>query len=274
MYRDIPSIPQIKAASNVISPPDASAKVVRVNEKFAVKFGTSVSISEAETMRYIAAKSTVPLPQVHATFSEPESGLNFIVMDYLEGVSLQTLLPSLDLEEKLEISTQLKAIMDQLRQIKEPGYLGSIDHKPLVDGVFWTPDNDRSVSGPFLNESELNKGILRRLRQTEEEAHIRFLGSIMSTTLQNHRTVFTHGDLQPKNIIVDRIRDSNIGTSSFKISIIDWEVSGWYPEYWEFCNATITGRLRADWLDMARSILTPYPNEYLMMHIIRGILFY
>jgi thiamine kinase-like enzyme len=37
--------------------------------------------------------------------------------------------------------------------------------------------------------------------------------------------VFTHADLHPSNILIDRGRLSGI---------VDWECAGFYPEYWEF----------------------------------------
>lgn len=39
---------------------------------------------------------------------EPHTGMNYIVMDYLEGVLLEILLPSLTLEENQDISLQIK----------------------------------------------------------------------------------------------------------------------------------------------------------------------
>jgi hypothetical protein len=42
---------------------------------------------------------------------------------------------------------------------------------------------------------------------------------------------FTHGDFTLTNIIVSG------GPGSWKVAgIIDWEQSGWYPEYWEYCK--------------------------------------
>ncbi|GMF71415.1 hypothetical protein AFCA_001089 [Aspergillus flavus] len=40
-----------------------------------------------------------------------------------------------------------------------------------------------------------------------------------------YRSVFTHADLHPSNILIDRGRLSGI---------VDWECAGFYPEYWEF----------------------------------------
>ncbi|QIX02417.1 hypothetical protein AMS68_007934 [Peltaster fructicola] len=45
--------------------------------------------------------------------------------------------------------------------------------------------------------------------------------------------------------------DTDMDPNPFHISIIDWEFSGWYPDYWEFCNATIAARFRIQWLAMS-----------------------
>lgn len=99
----------------------------------------------------------------------------------------------------------------------------------------------------------MNEGIIRRLEGAKPapSSYISLLRTLISETLQGHRApsgVFTHGDLQSKNILVSRIgtKDDGSGSGEFKITIIDWEIAGWYPDYWEFCNATIAGRFKPD----------------------------
>jgi thiamine kinase-like enzyme len=70
--------------------------------------------------------------------------------------------------------------------------------------------------------------------------------AIIENILHGHRTVLTHGDLQPKNIIVNRIGTREDGRGRFEISLIDWEIEGWYPEYWEFYSSTIACRWKPD----------------------------
>ncbi|CAK39990.1 uncharacterized protein An08g07430 [Aspergillus niger] len=105
---------------------------------------------------------------------------------------------------------------------------------------------------PSLNPSEkatickLIKDAMSKLRsipspgmsQIEKEQYIRLLRPMIDQTLRGHRPVFTHGDLQPKNIMVERlgVRD---GCPEFNITLLVREGAGWFPEYWEFCNATI-----------------------------------
>lgn len=158
-------------------------------------------------------------------------------MEFVPGINLQTLLPSLTAKEKIEIIHQIKGIILELRKLEPPDHLGGLHHSPYSDAVFWTPDNNPAISGPFDNQTEINNGILERLRQSESPHYVKLLEGMINSILHGHCTVFTHGDLQPKNIMVDRVGSHEDGSRIFKISLIDWEIAGWYPEYWEFCSS-------------------------------------
>lgn len=73
---------------------------------------------------------------------------------------------------------------------------------------------------------------------------IRMIHSFMR---DDHAIVLTHGDLHPRNIMVVWEGAMSIGDTSSALesdiritSILDWEMSGWYPEYWEFVKALNT----------------------------------
>ncbi|EPS27818.1 hypothetical protein PDE_02762 [Penicillium oxalicum 114-2] len=70
---------------------------------------------------------------------------------------------------------------------------------------------------------------------------------------KRHNVCFTHTDLRPQTIIV---RGGSI------TGIIDWELSGWYPEYWEFAKSLYVWRWQNDWVDYLTKALKPYYNEY------------
>lgn len=55
------------------------------------------------------------------------------------------------------------------------------------------------------------------------------------------KIVFTHADLHPSNIIINQDHPSKI------LALIDWEQSGWYPDYWEFCKAEYTIEYGSEW---------------------------
>ncbi|KAI9729796.1 MAG: hypothetical protein M1818_008410 [Claussenomyces sp. TS43310] len=271
---EIPSVEQIRAATDVLSASDASAKVVRLGQEFAVKFGRTVSVLEGETQRFVEENTAVPVPKVFEIFSDPATGINYIVMEFIYGMTLERIWESLQPAETLDISRQIATAVDELRRLPPPPYIGGVGRQSLLNGVFWVPENDPLISGPFQTEEEMNEGIIRRLEQTQALSHLSLLRLLITTTLQNHRIVFTHGDLQRKNIMVNRTGTREDGNGIFEIKLIDWEISGWYPEYWEFCNATVAGRFRPEWLEVVQRILQIYPTEYLMMLAIRNILFY
>ncbi|KAF2136502.1 uncharacterized protein K452DRAFT_129414 [Aplosporella prunicola CBS 121167] len=277
----IPTVDEIRASTHILSAPDASATVVKLRDGLAAKFGRGVTLLEAESMAYVGAHSdnnSVPVPRVYAAFTERETGTSFIVMDFVPGRPLGAVWAGLTGAEKLDVGSQVRAAVEGLRRMEAPGFLGAVGRRALPDGVFVTGGKEAAVAGPFETEEEFNEAILRRLAETEPAAHLALLRTLISRTLNGHRTVFTHGDLRAKNILVHRTGvkpdGSGSGSGVIEIKIVDWEMAGWYPEYWEFCSSTVAGRFFPDWLELAQRVLDVYPEEYLMMQMIRSILFY
>jgi len=79
----------------------------------------------------------------------------------------------------------------------------------------------------------------------------------MAKGLKHNRIVFTHGDPHPRNIIVEQTSSLEGGT--YKISgIVDWEESGFYPEYVESTKATRNhGSHSSDWFNMLPRCISP-----------------
>lgn len=92
--------------------------------------------------------------------------------------------------------------------------------------------------GPFENEGDSNlflrNGIetISKVENTDEElkAEIESLIDFHRARAERHpKTFLTHADANPTNILVkgDRV-----------VGLIDFEMSGFYPEYWEWTTAT------------------------------------
>ncbi|PYH95627.1 kinase-like protein [Aspergillus ellipticus CBS 707.79] len=271
---DLPTIAEIKASTDILSVRTNAIKVVRVRERFAVKVGLAIPPLEAENMKFVAANSKAPVPKVHDHFLDPDTQRRYIIMDYIPGSDLQKLLPSLKAIEKKTVSQRVKEAIDELRSIPAQRYFGNLSHGPYTDGVLSTSDNNPSISGPFEYEEQLNNGLLKRLSQKESPHYIYLLQEMVNRTLKDHKIGFTHGDLQPKNIMVERHGVLEDGSTDFKITMLDWNLSGWYPEYWEFCNSTLYCQYKSDWLELVPKLLESYPLEYLMMQVIYSSVFY
>ena len=82
---------------------------------------------------------------------------------------------------------------------------------------------------------------------------------------ENCPVVFTHADLHPSNIMV------SIESPCRIIAIIDWQQSGWYPDYWEFCKAEYTAKTRSEWVTeyIPRFLTEPECVEVFEFYILR-----
>ncbi|KAK6838440.1 hypothetical protein RU639_000721 [Aspergillus parasiticus] len=129
---NLPTIAEIEAATEVLSMPDNSAKVVRVNEHFAIKFGNGIPLSEAESMKLLAANSKVPVPKVYKAFVDTETNRTFIIMEYVHGDNLQKLLPSLTPTQKAIICKLVRDALDDLRNMPPPGLSGDLEPPALL----------------------------------------------------------------------------------------------------------------------------------------------
>lgn len=115
--------------------------------------------------------------------------------------------------------------------------------------------------GPFKSQAELNTTIANAyIAKSKGQAGPYIRGMLDA---HKHGIVFTHGDLRPDNIIV---KDGRI------TGIIDWEMSGWYPDYWEFAKAFYVEHFANDWASHLLSILTPYYCEELIYAKIMEVL--
>ena len=90
--------------------------------------------------------------------------------------------------------------------------------------------------GPFSDEASFNDFLVASAEIFMDETK---LPDIRSRMREDHRIVFTHGDLAPRNILVQGGRI---------VALIDWEQSGWCPEHWEL--------VKAMWSPMAKKDVT------------------
>ena len=252
-------------------------KIVRIGEKFVVKYGPLFQV-EAESMMFIRQSTSVPIPAVYAVYRSTENGLLYIVMEYIRGGNLLSLWPGLSPIQKSTICQRLKEYLAEIRRLPSPGYFGGLGRTAMPEGIFWTGEGDDAdpiVNGPFETEEALNNALAEKAKIIDSfNNHGTFRSDFyrrhLKKALQNHHSVFAHGDFQRKNIIIRPREMSAISASSgevipeanFDVILIDWEKAGWYPNYWEFCAASWSFRFDDDWPDHLESIIDPWPAEY------------
>lgn len=230
--------------------PDAASYVRLINTTTVAKTGDGIRLTEAASMRFVRSKTSIPVPEVIDAFVQPETKHVCILMDYIDGRPLNEVWDTCSEEQKEHIVSQLKGFLEELRQIKGT-FIGSVDGTGCADQFF--DGEDKASYGPYDSETAFNDGLVRALkargRNTWTERVVRFIRA-----MPEHDIVFTHNDLAPRNILV---RDGNV------VAILDWEFSGFYPDYWEFVKAWCWPDWQSGWIkdNVVDRILQPYLME-------------
>ena len=102
--------------------------------------------SKIATMTLVHSRTSIPIPVIHFFEDSPsnEVGMQFLVMDYVEGVNLYRIWDDLTLEHKKDVLTQIAWVLGQLANMEfeatgsltEDGSVGPLLHHMMenVDG--------------------------------------------------------------------------------------------------------------------------------------------
>lgn len=187
-------------------------------------------------------------------YSDVKTGNNYLVVERLVGQTPLSAWPDLTTSRKQNILSDLKRYFDEIRQLPWPNYFGSLGKRKFLHDIFWSQGPDAFINGPFDTEDQVNQAMVRKHRNTCSSLPYRsdFLQKSFATIFHGHRPTFTHGDLQRENIMIG---DTDKGGQ--RVVLLDWEKSGWYPDYWEYCMAYVSFQYQDDWPMNVESFLEP-----------------
>jgi aminoglycoside phosphotransferase len=214
-----------------------------------IKCGRTISLTEAKAMKFVAENTDVPVPQVIATY-DTSKGVKYLVTKYIEGATLESLLKTITRDELRTICEQLRGYMNQVRSLKppRPSVVGAVDYSPCMDPRLFS-----DPFGPFYSLDDFYH-FIRRI-EDENHPHLKIQELVRahkSERYRNFRVLFTHCDLAPRNILV---KEGKIA------GIVDWELAGWYPEYWEYTRAWETAWYVRSWKSVLPEFLDVYEEE-------------
>ncbi|KAG8670997.1 hypothetical protein FPOAC2_04303 [Fusarium poae] len=285
----LPSLEEIHNPANAQFSPRRSQRTTRrggvclIRGIYIVKHGPDVSEYEGNVLLFLEQHG-IPAPRLYAMYKDESSGHLYLIMECIKGVSLKSVRPSLSVEHRSSIATQLKGMLDHIRSLEPPSdFIGSIDGTGLRDYAFQTMDPDPDINGPFKTPEEVGSALSIASRKLWEQFRQdiwlpRFFSEQLSESLKNHSVTLTHGDLHEKNIMVEKIsQDTNSGingvgerdTDEYRVTgIVDWDSAGWYPAYWEYASTLAGVESTSEWPDQVGKILKPYPLEYSMIVLV------
>ena len=247
----------------------SAANIIYLSPTRLVKFGRTVHLAEASALRLVAASTSLPVPKVYCAFRNEKSGKSYIVMERIDGEMLGRKWRQMSEVEREGILKQLKEMWEELRGIvnERPGKVCAADGGTLHDHRIWGAAGAKGM-GPFKTEGEFNLFLRNGIESTEkmEEGGVK---RDVERLIEMHReregkhlkTVFTHGDISVSNILV---RGGKV------VGLIDFEMAGFYPEYWEYTTAMNSNYIKG-WREEISKFLTPYPWESNMDDLWRKI---
>ena len=236
------------------------APIYRLNPTTAVKM--CASKSEAETMKFVRDNTSIPVPEVYNAYVEEKTGNSVIVMEFVEGQNLDKAWANYTKAEQAHVVAQLRGYVDELRRFRGD-FIGSINGTACHDQFFC---DDPEGYGPYKTEADFNQGIVKAMRTLGPSGFLDWRCTVFLGAMKGHDIVLTHGDLDPRNILVqgDKV-----------VAILDWELSGYYPEYWEYCKALQRPVWEGAWSrsQAAEMFLQPFHAELAVIWTTNDILY-
>ncbi|KAJ3572852.1 hypothetical protein NPX13_g4904 [Xylaria arbuscula] len=210
--------------------------------------------NEFQALKLVRKYTTVPVPEpldvairpvqhVAAEESPASLGHAYLLITRIPGVPLSHCQYHLSEKDRKQIVGQMRSFIAQIRGI--PNLVNR--DAPICNTRGETCQNSRirgdQPVGPFADEVSFS----RLLRYPDEPSR------------RGHKIVFTHADLNPRNILVDQVTQEDGSKGWIVTGIIDWEFSGYYPEYWDYTKAMFEG---FRWIKRYNDMVTEIFQEF------------
>jgi aminoglycoside phosphotransferase len=172
--------------------------------------GSTFGGKEAEfgALQLVRQYTSIPVPRPLDLICTQKS--SFLVTSRIEGECAGIYLDLYSDQEVAAMVDDLRQWVADLRAIPKavnPDFaICNAVGKACLD--YRVGGNDDHI-GPCVNEEGFNQALR--------------IGKFVHRS--DHKIFFTHGDLNPRNVLVKNGRITGI---------VDWENAGWYPEYWEY----------------------------------------
>lgn len=244
-------IEMIQASEVLWTGPSADYKMIfKCNASIVLKAVRDMTdFTEYTTLRYLRQRlPTIPIPEPLGLLRL--NGIVLIFMTYQPGSTLANVWPTLNKAQKISLQEQLNKILTDLRSLPfSPGtLLGGIGGEGCKDIRRHLRRNDQPTTTVDEFEQFLFKGY-----RAGGDAFVSLLNELRPST--SCEIVFTHGDLRPDNITVEMVGDHDYIVTG----LIDWEYSGFYPEYYEAAKITncLTAYEEDDWYIFLPDCVSP-----------------
>ena len=207
--------------------------------------------TEYTTLQYLQEhKPSIPTPRPLGLVRM--GGISLVFMTYIPSNTLGEVWNALDDSQKTSVRDQLDMILTDLRSIpyvneRPLGGVGGEGCKDVRRHLRQSdvPINTHAAFEDFMFSSPHPGG----------QVFAQFLHQLSPKLSSFPNTVFTHGDLRPDNITVEMDESNRCVVTG----LLDWEYSGFYPEYYEAirCTNCLGPREDNDWFLFLPDCISP-----------------
>lgn len=199
--------------------------------------------SEAYMLKYAVEVAGVNAPRFHRVYLQGEAKV--MVTDYDLGERLDTVWHTLSDANKISIKRELQ---EQIRRMRRctMSLIGRVNLAGDIDGSITFPDpchpsKDTNCTA-FASEKDFDAHKIAEVREDDSMAAVELEEKIEQLSgSYTEKFVLTHGDLNARNIHVVETAPNDAGNPENRrwrlSSILDWEKSGFFPEYMEYAIA-------------------------------------
>ncbi|KAF5252519.1 hypothetical protein FANTH_2413 [Fusarium anthophilum] len=211
--------------------------------------------NEFGALRLVRNQTQVPVPRPLDLVSDADA--SYLLTTTMPGHRLGSYMDVLS-DDDLDIFTRdMQKYMAQLRSVSRQG-----DQRHAISNAAGGPCYDYRIVacrdydkergdffGPFTDEEAFN-----------DTLRTPALPGVFHST--GHDIVFTHSGINMRNILMHNGRISGI---------VDWENSGWFPDYWEYTKAHYVTKLNKRWLAVVNRIFENFGDFKLDLEIERRL---
>jgi hypothetical protein len=196
------------------------------------------------------------------------NGSAYLIMERIDGVTLEEAWPKLGWFTTVKFALQLRWFVRLLRSLTSStaGSLVSGECRSfyLEDRFMLPPKSSPAVIISFIQFWTCFTSIRQAMKTaTQDPAPSTTLIPATPSTL-----VFTHHDLAPRNLLLDR---------RGQLWVLDWDYAGWYPRYFEYAAMqnfsvphTWTRFARARWFLFTWITVGRFEHERKVLELIRA----
>ncbi len=206
---------------------------------------------EFEAMKFVQSHTSIPVARVldaHLGTDDKDES-SWILMERLPGDQLGEAWPAMSEDARAQTVSQLRSYFGQLHAIRPTGlgWIGSCSYGPAYDHRL----DNRATCGPFESVSEFHDFLVAPVRDCPRPE---WVTKYRRRLPDDNGIMFAHADVSWENILVDRVSGSVTG-------ILDWEMAGFWPEWWEYRKALFGARSKPWWIRIIKEIMQEYPSE-------------